>query len=99
MSAQLSRANFSHANLGPTSIPKHDNSTSLELISTNLSYADLEEANLSYTTLVSIDLSYANLDKANLIGADLTGAILTNEQLKQAKSLVHAIMPNGSEYR
>lgn len=40
----------------------------------------------------------ASLEGANLEGANLEGARVTQEQLKQAKSLKGAIMPDGSKY-
>jgi uncharacterized protein YjbI with pentapeptide repeats len=38
------------------------------------------------------------LTDANLAGADLTDAIITEEQLAQCASLEGATMPNGQKY-
>ena len=69
----------------------------------NLSGADLSRAVLIYANLI-----YANLSGANLIGAVLSRAVLsgtdlrgarawTNKQLAQARSLVGAVLPDGTE--
>ena len=66
--------------------------------------ADLSNALLYATDLSGADLSEANLSEANLGQADLSGANLsgafgtTPEQLKQAKSLKGATMPDGSKH-
>lgn len=61
----------------------------------NLSFANLEEAELSFanlnnTILIGAKLGKANLHLADLSGADLTEAIITTEQLSQVKSLKSA---------
>jgi uncharacterized protein YjbI with pentapeptide repeats len=58
----------------------------------DLSGADLSRANLSRANLFKADLSNANLSGADL--SEIRGRI-TNEQLKQAKSLDGATMPDG----
>jgi len=55
----------------------------------DLSGADLSEANLGG----------ANLSEANLYKADLMRTIVTEAQLKKAKSLDLATMPDGSKHR
>ena len=60
------------------------------LTSTNLKETDLKDASLA-----GADLSKANLCKADLRRADLGEAIVTPDQLAQAKSLMHAILPDG----
>ena len=82
--------------------------TGLDLSYTDLNNADLREANLSNTYFREANLSYANLKRANLRGgtvydADLTGAVLTKAQvtdgqLEEAKYLHGATMPNGQKY-
>lgn len=69
------------------------------------------EADLSGAVLQSADLTFAVLHHANLEGANLTGAVLshavlseanllnakiTADQLKQAKNLCKAVLPDGS---
>jgi uncharacterized protein YjbI with pentapeptide repeats len=67
-----------------------------------LELADLRGANMCEADLINCDLSNADLTEADLsgailIGANLRGAIGTTlEQLKQAKSLQGATMPDGS---
>jgi len=48
--------------------------------------------------LSEADLSYAKLYGANLISADLSGAIVTAEQLGEAQSLKDTIMPDDSKH-
>jgi uncharacterized protein YjbI with pentapeptide repeats len=74
----------------------------------NLNGAILGRANLSRVNLSGADLRNADLSKANLTGAKLTAADLsgadlskatvTEEQLKKAKSLKGATMPDGSKH-
>jgi len=52
---------------------------------------------------IKVSLDKANLSGANLFGADLSktnliGAKVTTEQLKKAKSLEGAIMPDGTKH-
>ncbi|MCC6607881.1 MAG: pentapeptide repeat-containing protein [Anaerolineae bacterium] len=65
--------------------------------------ANLWLANLRYASLRGADLRRAKLPMAILDGADLQDANLeeaevTDEQLKSAKSLENATMPNGVKY-
>jgi uncharacterized protein YjbI with pentapeptide repeats len=60
-----------------------------------LRYADFNGANLNGIYVVGEDLRFADFIKANLSGADLSGAKVTSEQLKEAKSLQGTIMPDG----
>ena len=60
---------------------------------------DLSGANLSGADLSGADLSGANLSEANLYKADLMRTIVTEAQLKKAKSLDLATMPDGSKHR
>jgi uncharacterized protein YjbI with pentapeptide repeats len=85
-----------------------------DLSEATLRYADLRDANLRGTNLRGADLREAYLKGVDLGGADLRetnlsdailgGAILrdatgpTEEQLKQARSLEYATMPNGQKY-
>jgi len=98
--AELCKANFS----GPTRLSGAD------LTKANLRGADLRSASLSGTTkLCEADLRRANLSEAILSRADLSRADLsranlyhakglTEEQLKAAKSLKGATMPDGSKH-
>ena len=92
--ANLSKANFSKANLSQANLSQ------AYLSQANLSQAYLGEANLSQANLSQAYLSQANLSFANLSFANLTGArgITIEELKKQAKSLVGAIMPDGSKH-
>ena len=65
--------------------------TGVRLSGANLSHAQLMDADLSGADLSDADLSDTDLRKANL-----TGAKASAEQLKQAKSLKGATMPDGS---
>jgi Pentapeptide repeats (8 copies) len=57
--------------------------------------ADLSVAYLFAANLSGADLSEAELNGANLITSHLSGVKVTEEQLKQAKSLEGATMPDG----
>lgn len=70
----------------------------------NFENADLSMANLSNTKLTRVNFQRANLSHTNIKDADLYKANLkearnlTDEQLKQAKRLYGAIMPDGDTY-
>lgn len=57
---------------------------------------NLTNANLSGARLNGSDLRYTNLTGADLTGTEFAGALVTEEQLKKAKSLKGATMPDGS---
>lgn len=78
--AFLDGAQFQKANLFTADL------SNTILYATDLRGADLREANLTGSNLGAADLS----------GANLHGAIVTIEQLKAAKSLKGATMPDGS---
>jgi len=88
--ANLIAAHLSGANLSP-----------VDLWDADLSGADLSDSNLSEADLSGANLSGANLSGANLSGANLSGANLsgasrwTDHQLRAAKSLEGATMPDG----
>jgi hypothetical protein len=64
----------------------------------NLSEASLEGAKLDWADLQGVDLFRANLQGAFLWGANLQGAAyLTVEQLRQAKDLEGATLPDGTK--
>jgi uncharacterized protein YjbI with pentapeptide repeats len=99
--ANLSKVDMGYANLREADLRNAD----LRIIS--LPGADLSGANLSGADLggdypLNADLSGADLSGANLLNANLSGANLgrttgtTNEQLKKAKSLQGATLPDGS---
>jgi uncharacterized protein YjbI with pentapeptide repeats len=81
--ADLSESDLSGARLNGADL-------SADLSGSDLSGAKLHEAKLNTFP------SGANLNGADLSGADLSRAIVTDEQLKQAKSLKGATMPDGS---
>lgn len=98
-----SQGYLTQANLSGTNLSRAD------LSRTDLSGASLTEANLTQANLSDADLSGANLSCANLTrtdfrGADLSGSDLsratgtTAEQLKKARSLKDATMPDGSKH-
>jgi uncharacterized protein YjbI with pentapeptide repeats len=69
------------------------------LESADLSMAKLQAAKLTRTNLRSANLSQTDLTGAELYKADLRGARnLTESQLRQAKRLWGAIMPDGETY-
>jgi len=105
--AILVRANLSRAHLGGANLRGADlhraNLRGADLRSINLSEAKLRAANLSgadlqVAHLSAADLSGAKLSEANLRWADLNGAIVTAEQLAQARSLEGATMPDGTKH-
>ncbi len=83
--ADLSKANLKGANLSYT-----------VLFDTDMRESDLGEADLSDAILFSADLRGAILKGADLSYANLRGAKVASEQLKKAKSLKGATMPDGS---
>jgi len=100
--ANLSEADLSEADLRGAFLLGAD------LSKANLRQANLRQANLRQAYLFAADLSGANLQGANLQGtqlisaclsrADLTSAIVNEEQLAQAKSLEGATMPDGTKH-
>jgi uncharacterized protein YjbI with pentapeptide repeats len=70
----------------------------------HLEWTDLSRADLCGAKLTRVNLQGANLSQANLDGADLFKANmqdarnLTDEQLRSAKRLCYATMPDGSLY-
>ncbi len=66
------------------------------LIGANLSNAILYATDLNGADLRGADLRGANLGNADLSEANLSEAIVTTEQLKTARSLKGATMPDGS---
>ncbi len=111
--AHVGNAYLDQAYLGGANLSKAYLSGAV-LRGVNLSRADLSEANLSEAKLFDADLSkadlsganlwYVNLSEANLWNVNLSGAALnrakdiSEERLKQAKSLKGATMPNGQKY-
>jgi len=107
----LSRANINDANLHRAILTnalleltdmKSTDLSSADLIRANLSHADMSSANLSNAILIGANLTGAILEGADLQGADLhsanlQGASVTPEQLKTAKSLENATLPDGSK--
>jgi uncharacterized protein YjbI with pentapeptide repeats len=86
----LNRANLSGANLSGAILQ------GANLEKAELSNANLEEATIDGANLIGANLSNANLTNAFLAFDDLSGAEVTEELEKQAKSLKGATMPDGS---
>ncbi len=87
--ALLSETNFKKANL------QEANLSNRNLYKVDFTMADLQKADLSSSHLEEVDFTMANLQKANFTdatfgsevnfkGADLTGAIISKEQLEKA---------------
>ena len=106
--ANLSGVDLSLANLNGAGLNKA-NLSGASLIGAKLQRAALQEANLSRAALHGANFSEANLYGANLYGAafrsgvdlsdaNLSDARVTEEQLKKAKSLKGATMPDGSKH-
>lgn len=98
--ADLSGANLIEADLIEANL-RGANLSKANLIGADLHGAYLIGADLRGAYLNKADLSEAQFFKADLNGADLHGAHLlgakvTEEQLKQAKSLERATMPDGT---
>ena len=58
----------------------------------------IDKPNLSGADLSNADLRNADLSNADLKGANLKDARVIEEQLKEAKSLHGATMPDGSKH-
>src|SRR5260221_424446 len=96
--ANLSKANLSQANLNKANLSEA-NLSEANLSQANLSKANLRQANLRQANLRQANLSEADLSEADLSEANLIRTIVTEAQLKKAKSLDLATMPNGSKHR
>src|SRR5215469_10008492 len=99
----LSEANLSEANLRQANLSEA-NLRQANLYIANLSGADFRRADFRQADLRQANLRQANLSEADLSEADLSEAnlvrtIVTKAQLKKAKSLDLATMPNGSKHR
>ncbi|HET8912985.1 MAG TPA: pentapeptide repeat-containing protein [Ktedonobacteraceae bacterium] len=94
----LTQTNLSGTNLSRADLSRTD------LSGASLSEANLTQANLSDADLSGANLSCANLTRADFSGADLSGSDLsratgtTIEQLKKARSLKDATMPDGLKH-
>jgi len=103
LNADLRGVNLSRADLGQAYM-KWTNLSGADLIGANLRYADLTNAILRDATLRDANLCAAFLGGVDLHGvdlheADLTGTLgTTDEQLKQAKSLAGATLPDGTKH-
>jgi hypothetical protein len=105
--ANLSRSDLSMSYLRKASL-REVNLRGTNLFGADLNGASLYKANLRRANLAGAemgaivsdaDMSEANLDGIDLSEAVLTGTIVTLTQLRQAKSLKGAIMPNARPYR
>lgn len=105
--ANLERASLEAADLGGTFLARANlrgaflSRTNLRgafLSNVNLGGADLNHADLSGADLIDADLSGADLRNVTLTGAFLSGAIVQDNQLAQAQSLVNATLPDGTRH-
>ncbi len=94
--ADLSQSKFQGANLQDANL-SGTNLMHAELTGANLRRADLRWANLRQAELLEIiPYDATNLEGADLREANLKEAKITSKQIKQAKSLKGAMMPDGS---
>jgi uncharacterized protein YjbI with pentapeptide repeats len=96
--ANLWQVNLHEASLGQANL-QSANLTKAFLYRCDLRGADLRGAGLQGANLSGADLTDANLDGADLRGAYLTAARVTSEQLRQAKSLEGAVLPDHVRLR
>ena len=94
--AKLSEAQFYNCNLSGTFW------ANANLVNADFKGSNLRGANFSTWNYKDRDLfitdNAANLKGVNFSRADLTNALISADQLKSAKSLEGAIMPNGEKY-
>ena len=64
----------------------------------NLQNSVFRNAVLNSSELINTDLRGADLRGAYLADANLTGALVTESQLKSARTLTGAILPNGQKH-
>lgn len=101
-SRSLSGAQLTDTDLSGADLTRVDLSKS-QLSGARLLNANLAASDLSNSILIKADFQSSNLLGARIIGADFADAILLEargtdrEQLAQARSLVGAIMPDGSK--
>jgi uncharacterized protein YjbI with pentapeptide repeats len=94
----LCNVHMEAANLSEASLRKADFHQA-RLQSSDLSGADLSESKLTRARLMGANLAGANLGGADMYKVNLTGARnLTAAQLRRAKRLFGAILPDGSTY-
>lgn len=100
--AKLNRANLRGADLYAAQVNHADLSGAdlrdVQLFGNPTSRYGSEAANFSYVILRGADLRGTNLNDVDLTGAVLTGAKVSMEQLKQARSLKGAILPDGTTH-
>jgi uncharacterized protein YjbI with pentapeptide repeats len=99
--ADLNGANLTRVFLNGVNLSRVDLNEAIlhrtKLTNAILEFTDLRGANIREADLIRCDLSRADLREADLTSANLRGAIgTTPEQLKQAKTLQGATMPDGS---
>ena len=105
-SVSLDGADLRNANLGYTKLDhavlrallNNANLLGASLQGANLQAAFLNDANLELANLEDADLTMAVLYRADFTKANLTGAIVSTQQLAQAKSLAGATMPDGTKH-
>src|SRR5215207_5933304 len=99
---ELSGADLSNVELGQSSFDgiclSQTYMSGAVLTGVSLRDADLSGADLGRANLSGAVLRGAVLSDADLSGAVLTNAIVTEEQLEQARSLEDATMPDGQKY-
>lgn len=110
--ADLSSSDLSNANLSKTTLTATNLNKAFLVRSTlsdaTINGANLEDADLSNSNLSGSDLRWSDLSNADLRGADinnanmegvaLDGAKVSLEQLRCARSLAQATMPDGRRY-
>lgn len=93
----LKQVDLSNADLSHASITEANLSGSI-LDGANFIGTDFSNTNLRNSSFFGTILQEATLYGSDLSGAYLKGAMVTQEQLEQAASLRHAIMPDGSAH-
>lgn len=88
--ADLKYSTFNNANLRNSSL------FSADLDGSDFIKADLSNTDFYYATLTGADFTGADTTNSNFERSDLSRAIITSEQLAQARSVCDAILPDGS---
>ena len=106
--ANLQKANLTKAYLhgGNATQLQHSNFSNMMATDASLTFGDYTGTNFTGSLLLNADLSYSTFSDCDFTGANVTGADLSNsnlsdakitaDQLKSAKSICNAILPDGS---
>jgi len=92
----FTEAKLGNANLSGASFRRPEGST--QQYAAQLKAAGFPDERIEQAIRGRTNLTGADLRGVNLSEADLTGAIVSNEQLDQAQSLKGTTMPNGQKY-